>query len=196
MGLIEATVYLLRHGETAWSLSGQHTSCSDISLTEKGRQQAKQQAAFFSQIHFDAVLVSPRVRAQETARLAGFPFATTCEDLAEFYYGDYEGLTTAEIRQSAPGWTVWSQPCPGGETLPQVAQRANNVIKLISGYKGNVALVSHGHFLRIFAATWLNEPPHFGAHFMLDTATVSILSHERQIPAIKVWNMKASDSVV
>jgi broad specificity phosphatase PhoE len=183
-------VYLIRHGETDWSLSGQHTGKTDKPLTENGRLQAVALRDALQHISFEAVFSSPRIRAMETAKLAGLPAATIYEDLAEFDYGEYEGLTTAEIRKQVPEWTVWTHPCPGGETLQSVEQRATNIIELINQKKGNVAIASHGHFLRIFATTWLGLAPTNGGHFMLDTATVSILSHERETPAIKSWNLR------
>lgn len=185
---MNTVLYLLRHGETEWSLSGRHTGRTDIPLTEKGKEQAKLVAGYMSKITFSKVLVSPLSRAQETAKLAGFSSATTCDDLTEFDYGSYEGLTTVEIRKNISDWTVWTHPCINGETLAQVEARAKNVISLANSSGGNVAVVSHGHMLRILTAAWLQLPPSEGRHFMLDTSTISILSHERETPAIKLWN--------
>lgn len=139
-------------------------------------------------IVFSAAFTSPLVRAAETARLAGLGSATKCDDLMEFDYGKYDGLTIAEIRQQVPDWTVWTRPCPSGETLEDVGKRARRMIDMVAQYEGNVALVAHGHVLRILTATWLGLGPSAGGMFTLDTATVSILSHERDVPVISLWN--------
>lgn len=187
----QATLYLFRHGETEWSISGQHTGRTNIPLTENGRAQARLLERATSHLEFSLVLVSPLGRAQETAALAGMKQQIkTCDDLSEFNYGEYEGLTTAQIREKVPGWTVWSHDCPGGETMNQAAQRCQRVIEEANSAKGNVALFAHGHILRILTATWLKLPPSEGKHFILDTSTMSILSHERDTPAIKLWNSK------
>lgn len=187
-------LYLIRHGETEWALSGRHTGRTDIQLTDNGREQATRLRKCLSKISFNGVLVSPLTRAQETARLAGLTNATICDELAEFDYGKYEGLTTAQIRETVPNWTIWTHPCPGGESLDQVAERAAAVIAKASKISGNVALVSHGHMLRIVAATWLQLPPTEGRHLMLDTGTLSILGYERETPAIKLWNSPVADN--
>ncbi len=186
-------LYLLRHGETEWALSGRHTGRTNIPLTERGEQQAALLSTYLGKIPFSLTLVSPLARAKETARLAGLVNPIICEDLAEVDYGDCEGLTTTEIREKVPDWTVWTHPCPRGETLEQVAQRSSNVITQAIAAGGNVAVVSHGHMLRILTATWLQLPPTEGRHFMLDTSTVSILSHERETPAVKLWNAPVTE---
>lgn len=189
--LQELTLYLFRHGQTEWSASGQHTGKTDIPLTEKGREQARRLRDAVGHLEFSEVLVSPLSRAQETATLAGLGSRIkTCDDLAEFNYGEYEGLTTFEIRVNVPGWTVWSHPCPNGETMEQAAVRCQRVIDTAGSAGGNVALFAHGHILRVLTATWLNLPPSEGKHFILDTSTISILAHERETPAIKMWNGK------
>lgn len=188
----QLTLYLFRHGQTEWSVSGQHTGRTNIPLTENGREEARSMHDAISKLSFSAVLVSPLGRAQETAVLAGLESQiVTCDELAEFNYGDYEGLTTKQIRETVPNWTVWSHPCPNGETLEQAASRCQKVIDTANGIKGTVALFAHGHILRILTATWLMLPPSEGKHFILDTGTVSILSHERETPAVKMWNGKA-----
>jgi Fructose-2,6-bisphosphatase len=180
-----------RHGQTEWSASGQHTGKTDVPLTDAGREQARLLRDAVEHLEFSEVLVSPLSRAQETATLAGLGSRIkTCDDLAEFDYGDYEGLTTVEIRKTVPGWTVWSHPCPNGETMEQAAARCQKVIDTTRSAGGNVALFAHGHILRILTATWLNLPPSEGKHFILDTSTISILAHERETPAIKMWNGK------
>jgi broad specificity phosphatase PhoE len=181
-------LYLVRHGQTGWALAGKHTGRTDIPLTEEGRRQADVLREPLSKIDFDAVFTSPLLRARDTASLAGFPNAVALDDLAELDYGQYEGKTISEIRQVAPGWTVWTGPCPGGELLQDAAERAQRVIERACQYQGKVLLVSHGHFLRILTAVWLQIDPSKGGQFMLDTATLSILSHEHSAPAVKRWN--------
>lgn len=185
------TLYIFRHGQTEWAVSGQHTGRTDIPLTEVGKEQARTLGGLIKNIQFDSVFVSPLSRARETAELAGLTDATVLKDLAEFDYGEYEGKTTEEIRRAVAGWTIWNRPCPGGETLDEAAQRCKNVIGSACEVGGKVALVAHGHILRILTATWLRLPPTEGKHFMLDTSTISVLSHERDNPAIKIWNCSA-----
>lgn len=182
------TLYIFRHGQTEWALSGQHTGLTDIPLTDIGRRQATALKSMVEHIDFSAVFVSPLARARETAQLAGLSDAKVLKDLSEFNYGKYEGITTEEIRKTVPSWTVWSHPCPEGETLEDAAGRCQNVIDTASQVGGRVALVAHGHILRILTATWLKLPPDQGKHFILDTSTISILSFERENPAIKIWN--------
>jgi broad specificity phosphatase PhoE len=186
--MMSTTLYLLRHGETEWALSGKHTGRTDIPLTDKGREQATAMKSAVSSINFSLVLTSPLIRAQDTAKLAGLHKVEVDNNLAELNYGDYEGVTTAEIRKSVPDWTVWTHPCPNGETLANAAVRAAAVIKRAEVAGGNVCLVSHGHMLRILTTAWLRLNPSEGKHFMLDTSTLSILSHEHESPTIKIWN--------
>ncbi len=185
----QTTLYLFRHVQTEWSVSGQHTGSTDIPLTEAGWAQAALLRAAVSHLQFSKVLVSPLSRARETAVLAGLESQITpTPDLVEFDYGTYEGLTTAQIREKVPDWTVWSHPCPDGETLDLAATRCRRVIDTAHGAGGAVAIFAHGHILRILTATWLELPPREGRHFILDTSTISILAHERETPAIKLWN--------
>ncbi len=187
--VVQTTLYLFRHGQTEWSVSGQHTGSTDIPLTEAGRAQAVSLRDAVSHLRFSSVLVSPLSRARETAILAGLePQLTLCPDLVEFNYGVYEGLTTAQIREKVPDWTVWTHPCPDGETLDAAATRCRRVVGTACEAGGDVAIFAHGHILRILAATWLELPPRDGRHFILDTSTISILAHERETPAIKMWN--------
>jgi probable phosphoglycerate mutase len=182
-------LFLIRHGETAWSLSGQHTSRTDLPLTENGRAAAAKLPARLAKYSFAFVLTSPRLRARETAKLAGFPHAEICEDLREFDYGEYEGLTKAQIRVKAPGWnSVLTDPCPGGETPAQVAVRAQNVITRARAATGDTLVFSHGHLGRILAATWLNQPPTFAAQLVLDTTTLNILADNGGTSSLQVWN--------
>jgi len=190
----DVQLYLFRHGQTEWSVSGQHTGRTNIPLTEEGRREARQLSNFVSHLQFSAVLVSPLNRAQESASLAGLASRiTTCNELAEFDYGDYEGLTTEQIRERVPGWTIWTHPCPGGETMAEASGRCRKVIDMACGIGGSVALFAHGHILRILATVWLDLSPSEGKHLMLDTSTVSILSHEHDSPAIKTWNARVAD---
>jgi len=182
-------VFLIRHGETAWSLSGQHTGTTDIPLTENGRRVAERLTPVLRRERFALVLSSPRQRAVETARIAGFGDALEIDpDLAEWNYGEYEGLTTPQIRERAPGWTVFTHPCPGGESAEQVAARADRVLARARAAGGEVALFSHGHMGRVLAARWLSLPPQDGRHFLLGTATLNVLGWERTTPALEIWN--------
>lgn len=180
---------LIRHGETEWTLSGQHTGSTDIPLTGNGRALARRLAPLLARTTFTLVLTSPLGRARETCELAGL--AETAEvdtDLSEWNYGEYEGLTSKQIHATAPGWVIFHDGCPGGESPEQVGARVDRIIARIRTVEGNVALFAHGHVFRVFAARWLGLPVTAGSHFMLDTATVSVLSHYQGIPAIRRWN--------
>jgi broad specificity phosphatase PhoE len=180
-------VVLLRHGETEWSASGRHTGRTDVPLTERGRQQARALGTAVAGRHFAEVLTSPLQRASETCRLAGLD-GTVVEDVREWDYGDHEGRTTPEIREEVPGWTVWRGPVPGGERPEDVAARADRVVARLLEAGGDAAVVSHGHFLRVLAARWLELPPVEGRRFALDTATVSVLGTEREARVVRLWN--------
>ena len=182
-------VYLARHGETEWSLSGQHTGITDIPLTENGRNLAKRLAPVFATERFALVLTSPLERARKTCELAGLgAHAEIDRDLMEWNYGEYEGLTPKQIDAQAPGWMLFRDGCPGGETPEQAGARADRVIARVRAAEGHVALFAHGHIFRVFAARWLGLPAMAGCHFLLDTATLSILSYYRNLPAIRRWN--------
>jgi broad specificity phosphatase PhoE len=181
-------LWIVRHGETEWSRDGRHTSTTDIDLTPEGEEVARGLAGRLVDADIDLVLTSPRTRARRTAELAGFPDAHLEDDLVEWDYGDYEGLTTPEIRETVPGWTVWTHPCPGGETADQVGARLDRVVAKVRAHGGRVLVFSHGHASRVLAARWLGLPPTDGRHFVLDTATVSILGWERESPAVVRWN--------
>jgi probable phosphoglycerate mutase len=182
-------VYLARHGETEWSLSGQHTGITDIPLTENGRNLAKRLAPVLATERFALVLTSPLERARKTCELAGLgAHAEIDRDLMEWNYGEYEGLTPKQIDAQAPGWMLFSDGCPGGESPEQVGARADRVIAKVRAVEGHVALFAHGHIFRVFAARWLGLPATAGCHFLLDTATLSILSYYRNLPAIRRWN--------
>ncbi|MFL5778949.1 MAG: histidine phosphatase family protein [Chloroflexota bacterium] len=182
-------VWLVRHGETEWSLSGQHTGRSDIPLTDAGRAQGTALGEELAGHDFGLVLTSPRQRARETARLAGFgDRAVVDADLAEWDYGEFEGLTTPEIRDRVPGWRIWDGPWPGGETCQQIGQRADRVISRLRAAEGDVLVFSHGHVLRVLAARWIGLSPADGGHLALSVATISVLGWERTEPAIERWN--------
>ena len=180
---------MVRHGETAWSRTGQHTGRTDIPLTERGRTQAHCVGEMLRDRLFDLVLTSPLSRAATTALLAGFGRGVVaCEDLREWDYGRYEGRTTAEIRRKVPGWTVWTHPCPGGETAEAVGARADRVIKIVRAAGGLVALFGHGHQLRVLAARWCGLAPRDGRLLSLDPATMSVLGYEHETSVIRRWN--------
>ena len=179
---------LVRHGATEWSSNGRHTSVTDVPLTEAGEQQARLLGDRLAGEGFDLVLTSPRERARRTAELAGFPDAHLEPDLAEWDYGAYEGVTTKEIRREVPDWTVWSHPCPGGETATQVSARMDRVLAKVRARGGRVLAFSHGHASRALAARWLAQPVQEGRLFSLGTATISVLGYEHGGPVIDRWN--------
>ncbi|MEU4194738.1 histidine phosphatase family protein [Kribbella sp. NPDC026611] len=181
-------LFLVRHGETEWSKSGRHTSVTDLPLTPEGERVAAGLRARLAGESFDLVLTSPRQRARRTAELAGYPDAEVDDDLVEWNYGDYEGVTTAEIRRTVPGWTVWDDPVPGGETPSSVSTRLDRVVARIAAVPGDVLVFGHSHALRALTARWLELDVTEGRHFVLNTATLSTLGWERGSPAILHWN--------
>lgn len=182
-------LWLIRHGETEWSLSGQHTSRTDIPLTARGEQRAQKIRDYLRGKSFSMVLCSPMQRAKETCRIAGFgDVAQIDDDLKEWDYGVYEGRTTKDIQKEVPGWSVWTNAIVGGETMDQVAARANRVIARAEAKGGSVALFAHGHILRILAACWIQSPPVMGSRLALGTGTVSTLGFEHQTQVITMWN--------
>jgi probable phosphoglycerate mutase len=181
---------LVRHGETEWSKTGKHTGRTDVPLTEEGARQAKLLSASLSGRRFERVLTSPLGRAAETCRLAGLgELAEAREELVEWDYGDYEGLTTPEIRRERPDWVLWRDGCPGGETAEDVGERVARLLAELGGTEGDVALFAHGHVLRVLAARWIGLPPADGARMALATATVSLLGWERETQVVRLWNM-------
>lgn len=182
-------LWLIRHGETAWSANGRHTSVTDLDLTEAGVASTLTLNVPLAAIDFVQVLTSPRKRARDTATMAGFPGAVVDGDLAEWAYGDYEGLTTPEIREHAPGWTVWTHPSPGGETAEQVGARLDRVVARTRAADGKTLVFAHGHSLRVLAARWLGLDVADGRIFDLDTATISVLSVDRGTPVVHRWNV-------
>jgi probable phosphoglycerate mutase len=183
-------VFLIRHGETEWSLSGQHTGITDIALTENGRRIARRWQPVLARKQFTLVLTSPLRRARETCELAGLGGSAAIDrDLGEWNYGEYEGLTPAQIHARSPGWMVFRDGGPGGESPAEVGARVDRIIARVRASSGNAAIFSHGHLLRVFAARWLDLPATSGCHFLLDTATVSVLSTYRSCAALKHWNV-------
>ena len=184
-------IYLARHGETAWSVTGQHTGLTDLPLTERGERNALRLGQRLAGSVFAKVLTSPLQRAVRTCELAGFgAVAEVDPDLVEWNYGDYEGLRTAEIHAVRPGWQLFRDGCPNGESPEDVGARADRVVSRVRAFKGDVLIFSSGHFLRVFAARWLGLEPFAGKLFMLDTASLSALSYEHELssPAIRFWN--------
>jgi broad specificity phosphatase PhoE len=182
-------VVLIRHGETEWSRTKRHTGRTDIPLTEAGREQAAKAAAAVAGREFALVLTSPLQRARDTAHLAGLgEQAVEDPDLVEWDYGEYEGRSTADIRKERPGWEIWFDGCPGGEPLAQVGERADRVIERICGTDGDVAVVAHGHFLRILGARWITLGPEGGGRLALDTAALCELGYERERHVVETWN--------
>ena len=182
-------VVLVRHGETEWSATGQHTGNTDIPLTDRGRGQARELGARLSRWQFVLVLTSPLQRASETATLAGLGDRTVVDDdLREWDYGSYEGRRTVDIREERPGWTVWRGGVPDGETIEHVGDRADRVIERVREVDGDVALFAHGHLLRMLAARWVGLEPDGGRLLALDAATISVLGWEREQPVIRMWN--------
>ena len=182
-------VFVVRHGETAWSHSGQHTGTTDIPLTEKGRRLAERMGQVLACNVFGLVLCSPMQRARQTCELAGFGGQAVIDpDLVEWNYGEYEGLTTEQIHQIAPGWLIFRDGCPGGETPEQVGARVDRVIARSRAVGGDIALFAHGHLLRVLVARWIGLPVAGGQHFQLGTGTLSVLGEYRGIPAVSIWN--------
>jgi broad specificity phosphatase PhoE len=184
-------IYLARHGETAWSLSGQHTGLTDLPLTERGERNARQLGERLRGLAFAKVFTSPLQRAVRTCDLAGFgAVAEVDRDLLEWNYGDYEGRRTAEILAERPGWQLFRDGCPGGESPDQIGARADRVVSRLSAIQGNGLIFSSGHFLRVLAARWLGLEPAGGRFFLLSTASVSALSYEHDLfePVIRLWN--------
>ncbi len=191
MSEILPVIYLARHGETAWSVTGQHTGVTDLPLTDRGERNAVRLGERLAGLVFTKVLTSPLQRAARTCELAGFgAIAEVDRDLMEWNYGDYEGLRTVEIRAKRPDWHLFRDGCPNGESPEQIGARADRVVSRVRAIEGNVLIFSSGHFLRVFAARWLGLEPAAGKFLMLDTASLSALSYEHDLsqPAIRFWN--------
>jgi probable phosphoglycerate mutase len=182
-------IIVVRHGATEWSENGRHTGRTDLPLTAAGRAEAQSLRARIGAFDLELVLTSPLVRARETAELAGVgDRAEIVDAMREWDYGDYEGVTTAEVRTTIPGWTVWTGPCPDGENAHDVGARADAVLARVANVRGAVAVFSHGHFLRVLVARWLGLPPADGRLFALATGTISVLGYEREQPVLEQLN--------
>ena len=180
---------LVRHGETDWSATGKHTSGTDLSLNEQGRERAHALAGVLGGERYALVLTSPLKRARETCELAGFgDQAILCEDLPEWDYGEYEGKTTPEIREQRPDWNLWRDGCPGGEQPEQVAARADRVLERLRGADGDALVFAHGHILRVLGARWIEMDAAAGARLALAAGAVSVLGYERETPVLVRWN--------
>ncbi|RFB97388.1 histidine phosphatase family protein [Rhizobium leguminosarum bv. trifolii] len=186
-------ISLVRHGETEWSLSGRHTGRSDIPLTANGEEAARKLAERLAGHTFSAVWSSPSARARKTCALAGFGSAAVIrDDLAEWDYGAYEGVTTKAILADRPGWQLFRDGCPNGETAADAGARADSIIHALREAADSILIFSSSHFLRVLAARWLGLPPEGGAHFVLDTASISVLGYEHDLtePVIRRWNQR------
>jgi broad specificity phosphatase PhoE len=181
-------LWLVRHGETEWSRDGRHTSVTDLPLTERGIADARALASRLAGTAFDLVLSSPRQRALRTAELAGFDNPVVDVDLAEWAYGDYEGITTTEIRRSVPNWSIWTHGAAGGESLEQISVRLDRVVASVRMHGGRCLCFGHGHGLRALAARWIEQTVDAGRYLALDTGTVSVLGYEREFPVLTRWN--------
>ncbi len=186
-------IVLLRHGETEWSRTGRHTGTTDIALTADGEARARASAEVLADWSFAQIRTSPMRRARDTARLAGLddPEPIVDPDLAEWDYGDYEGRTSDEIHRTDPGWTIFADDAPGGETAGQVAARCDRVLTAVRADLDagrDVALAAHGHLLRVLGSRWLGESPRFGAHLALDAGAICVLDTEHDVPLLRVWN--------
>ena len=189
LSLNPTDVVLVRHGETEWSKTGRHTGATDLHLTPAGEEAARELAPVLAELSFARVFTSPLQRARRTGELAGFADRMIEDaDLMEWNYGAYEGRTSQDIARSAPGWMVFQHGCPGGETPEQVGERVDRLIRRLNQGEGPALVFAHGHLLRVLTARWLGLPPAAGAHFLLDTATLNVLSHYRGEPALARWN--------
>ena len=190
-------LFLMRHGETAWSLSGQHTGRTDIPLIEQGEQDARKLAERLRAVKFSRVFTSPLQRARRTCELAGLGDLAEIEpDLAEWDYGEYEGQRPADIRKARPDWNVFRDGCPGGESPAQVSERADRAIAGLRTLEGNIAIFSHGHFGRVLGVRWIELQVRQAQHLLLSTASISILGYEHnvaEVPAIVLWNAVSKD---
>ena len=188
-------IWLVRHGETEWTLSKKHTGRTDIELTPAGEEQARSLKPTLAGQTFAAVFTSPRKRARATAELAGFANAQVDEQLVEVDYGDYEGLTTAEIREERPDWLLWRDGSPGGESIEAAGRRADSVIGRITAVDGDVLLFGHGHFSRVLAARLIALPPSDGSRLMLSPGSISIVGSEHGLRSMRIWNWSPTEQI-
>lgn len=183
-------VWLIRHGETEWSVTGQHSGRTDLPITSVGEYEARQVGRILNGRKFDLVLCSPLRRAARTCQIAGYDLVALIEpDVQEWDYGACTGMTERQLREKFPGWTIWNGPVPQGESIDDIAARARRCAARVAEVGGDVAIFSHGHFLRVFVTQWLGLPPQAGKHFALDTGSVCILGRDAGIPAIRKWNI-------
>ncbi|HYW03751.1 MAG TPA: histidine phosphatase family protein [Gammaproteobacteria bacterium] len=189
-----ARVWMIRHGETEWALAGRHTGRTDLPLTERGREQARALRGPLAGLvgRVDAIWSSPLARARETAELAGLAPTRVVDDLAEWDYGEYEGLSTAELREREPGWSIWTTDIQRGESLDDVARRADRLVEQLARAGGEIVAVAHGHLLRILAVRWVGLEPVAARTLSLDTASVSLLEIARDVRVIRHWNAPAA----
>jgi len=188
---MSSEVWLVRHGETEWSLSGQHSGRHDLPLTEFGEREALAAARLVAPVRFDHVRCSTLQRARKTCELAGYAAGAVYDpDLQEWDYGECTGFTQEQIRERMPGWTIWDGPVPGGESIDEIAGRASRAAAGIRKLGGRVLVFAHGHFLRVFATQWLGLPAVTGRHFALETSAVCILGEDSGWPAVLAWNLK------
>jgi probable phosphoglycerate mutase len=186
-------IFIVRHGETEWSKAGKHTGRTDLPLTDAGRRRAAELAPQLAAHSFALVLSSPLVRARETCELAGFgDRAELTDDLLEWDYGEYEGLTTPEIRAERPDWNLWRDGCPDGESASEVGARADRALDRLRSADGDAIAFAHGHVLRVLAARWVEQPPTFGARLALGACAYGILGHERETAVLAGWNYGAT----
>lgn len=188
----DVEIWLVRHGETEWSRSGQHTGTSDLPLTSNGERAAEALRPTLEAVKFDSVFTSPLQRARRTAELAGLSSCRVDRDLLEWDYGEYEGLTREQVRERDPGWTVWKDGAMGGESPQQVSHRVDLAIGKYRAMSGRLLLIAHGHILRALAARWIDEPVALGEKLPLDTATVSVLGYDRGTPVLLRWNCRVT----
>jgi broad specificity phosphatase PhoE len=186
-------LWLVRHGETEWSKARRHTGLTDVPLTEKGAREAEVLGRQLRDVHFDLVLTSPLSRAMRTAEIAGFEGYETSEDLVEFDYGSYEGVSSADITRERPGWNLWRDGCPDGETPAQVAARVDRVLQRVLQVSGRILIVGHGHTSRILAARFLGLPGEAGGLLAFDVASLSTLGYEHERPVILLWNLSPEE---
>jgi probable phosphoglycerate mutase len=182
------TIVLVRHGETEWSLSGQHTSRTDLPLLEEGRERAQAVGRELAGRNFALVVSSPYRRARETAELAGFSALDIWDDLHEWDYGEYEGLTTPQIREQNPGWNLWTDGCPDGESPEQIAARADGILERLRAADGDALAFAHGHILRVLGARWMEMDVTAGARLALSAGAISELGYERETQVVRRWN--------
>jgi probable phosphoglycerate mutase len=192
-GMSAAQLWVVRHGATEWTRDGRHTSDTDVPLRPEGERAAAELRSRLARRPFASILTSPRMRARETARLAGFPDAEIDDDLSEWRYGDYEGLTTPEIRRMQPGWTIWDGPTPGGESPDEVAARVGRVLSRAEDAGGDVLLFGHGHLLRALTAVALGFTVRDGARFVLDPGAIGVVGHEHEYRSLRAWNIGGAE---